>query len=92
MLFPEAHRTELTHELLRLSCVEPTLRPTELTIPHFRALSDAYGQLCSQSQGLISYEFREEQRLKRLHRKQGTPHHTEAPPAPVEEEEENKEH
>lgn len=71
MLFPEAERPELTHELLRRSCVEPTLRPTELTIPHFRALADAYSQLCAQHQGLVSYDFREEQRLKRLHRKPG---------------------
>ncbi|KAG5265884.1 hypothetical protein AALO_G00247390 [Alosa alosa] len=96
MLFPEAERPELTQELLRRACVEPTLRPTELTIPHFRALADAYGQLCARQQGLASYEFREEQRLKRLHRKRDDagaattvgPPHKESRPAPRDEAEE----
>lgn len=69
MLFPEAERSEMAYELLRRACLEPTLRPAELTIPHFRALADAYSQLCAQQQGLASYDFREEQRLKRLQRK-----------------------
>ncbi|KAF7658783.1 hypothetical protein LDENG_00007360 [Lucifuga dentata] len=73
MLFPEARRAELAREMMFQADVEPTLRPTELTIPHIRALADAYAHLCSKEPGLLSYEFREELRLKHLGRKIKTP-------------------
>ncbi|XP_026155436.1 dimethyladenosine transferase 1, mitochondrial [Mastacembelus armatus] len=72
-LFPEACRMELTQEMMEKADVDPTLRPTELTIPHIRALADAYAHLCSQEPSLLSYEFREELRMKRLTRQINTP-------------------
>uniref|UniRef100_UPI0037E8C396 dimethyladenosine transferase 1, mitochondrial n=1 Tax=Semicossyphus pulcher TaxID=241346 RepID=UPI0037E8C396 len=71
-LFPEACRVELTQEMLRKADVDPTLRPTELTIPQFRALADAYAHLCTHEPSLISYEFREELRLKHLAKQRNT--------------------
>ncbi|KAJ8341827.1 hypothetical protein SKAU_G00341180 [Synaphobranchus kaupii] len=65
MLFPEARRLELAEVMLRTADVDPTLRPTQLSIPHFRALADAYGRLCVQNPGLAAYEFREELGRKR---------------------------
>ncbi|XP_030641973.1 dimethyladenosine transferase 1, mitochondrial [Chanos chanos] len=60
MLFPESRRLELAEQLLRESDVDPTLRPVDLTLSHFRALADTYSRLCAQNQGLIDYDFREE--------------------------------
>ncbi|XP_029981987.1 dimethyladenosine transferase 1, mitochondrial [Sphaeramia orbicularis] len=74
-LFPEARRAELTEEMMQKADVDPTLRPTELTIPQFRALSDAYAHLCNRDPDLLSYEHREELRLSHLARPNGnTPH------------------
>ncbi|XP_047466853.1 dimethyladenosine transferase 1, mitochondrial [Mugil cephalus] len=72
-LFPEARRDELTQELMRKADVDPVLRPTELTIPQFRALADSYAHLCEREAGLFHYEFREELRLKHLARKRNVP-------------------
>ncbi|XP_020356556.1 dimethyladenosine transferase 1, mitochondrial [Oncorhynchus kisutch] len=72
MLFPEAQRPELAEVMMREADVDPTLRPTELSIPDFRALADAYSHLCSENQGLLTYDFREELRLKHLHRRPGS--------------------
>ncbi|XP_049918504.1 dimethyladenosine transferase 1, mitochondrial [Epinephelus moara] len=68
-LFPEACRVELTKEMMQKADVDPTLRPTELTIPQFRALADAYAHLCTHEPGLLGFEYREELRLKNLARK-----------------------
>ena len=59
---------ELTREMMQRADVDPILRPTELTIPHVRALADAYAHLCMHEPGLLTYEFREELRLKHLNR------------------------
>ncbi|XP_061599192.1 dimethyladenosine transferase 1, mitochondrial [Cololabis saira] len=67
-LFPEACRLELTQEIMQKADVDPVTRPAELTIPQIRALADAYAQLCSREPGLLSYEHREELRLKHLAR------------------------
>ncbi|XP_008275091.1 dimethyladenosine transferase 1, mitochondrial [Stegastes partitus] len=72
-LFPEARRVELTQEMMQKADVDPVLRPPELTIPHIRALADAYAHLCIREPGLLSYEFREELRLKHLARKSKAP-------------------
>lgn len=72
-LFPEACRVELTREMMQKADVDPTLRPTELTIPQIRALADAYAHLCAHEPGLLSYEFREELRLRHLARIRNTP-------------------
>ncbi|KAG7226244.1 hypothetical protein INR49_002994 [Caranx melampygus] len=68
-LFPEGCRMELTQEMMQKADVDPTLRPTELTIPQFRALVDAYAHLCIQEPSLLSYEHREELRMMRLQKK-----------------------
>lgn len=57
--------------MLRTADVDPTLRPTQLSIPQFRALSDAYGRLCAENPGLAAHEFREELRQKRRSRAAG---------------------
>ncbi|KAM6969702.1 dimethyladenosine transferase 1, mitochondrial [Tautogolabrus adspersus] len=72
-LFPEACRFELTQEMMQKADVDPTLRPTELTIPHIRALADAYAHLCTHEPSLIKYEFREELRMKNLAKQRSTP-------------------
>lgn len=72
-LFPEACRVELTQEMMQKADVDPTLRPTELTIPQIRALADAYAHLCTHEPSLLSYEFREELRLRHLARQRNTP-------------------
>ncbi|XP_013866076.1 dimethyladenosine transferase 1, mitochondrial [Austrofundulus limnaeus] len=69
MLFPEAHRPEMTQEMMQRADVDPVLLPTHLTIPHIRALADAYAGLCAEEPGLLSYEFREELRLKHARKK-----------------------
>lgn len=71
-LFPEACRVELTQEMMQKADVDPILRPTELTIPQFRALADAYAHLCEHEPALLAYEFREELRLKHVARKSNT--------------------
>ncbi|XP_034714036.1 dimethyladenosine transferase 1, mitochondrial isoform X2 [Etheostoma cragini] len=72
-LFPEACRVELTQEMMQKADVDPTLRPTDLTIPQFRALADAYAHFCCHDPSLLSYEFREELRLKHLARQRNKP-------------------
>ncbi|XP_034077857.1 dimethyladenosine transferase 1, mitochondrial [Gymnodraco acuticeps] len=75
-LFPEASRFELTQKMLQNADVDPTLRPTELTIPQFRALADAYAHLCMHEPSLLHYEFREELRLKPLTKQGNKPEDT----------------
>ncbi|XP_017269554.1 dimethyladenosine transferase 1, mitochondrial [Kryptolebias marmoratus] len=72
-LFPEVCRAELTQEMMQQADVDPVLRPTELTIPHVRALTEAYAQLCAHEPDLLGYEFREELRLKHLSRNKRMP-------------------
>lgn len=82
-LFPEGCRMELTQEMMQKADVDPTLRPTELTIPQFRALVDAYAHLCIQEPSLLSYEHREELRLMRLQSHGNTLVNTFTPPSPL---------
>ncbi|XP_077406587.1 dimethyladenosine transferase 1, mitochondrial [Vanacampus margaritifer] len=72
MLFPDACRDALTEELMCKADVDPTLRPTELTIPHVKVLADVYADMCARDPLLLGYEFREELRLKRLAKQRGT--------------------
>lgn len=72
-LFPEACRAELTQEMMQRADVDPVLQPTELTIPHIRALSDAYAHLCAHEPRLSSYEFREELSLKHQRKNEHKP-------------------
>ncbi|XP_061650280.1 dimethyladenosine transferase 1, mitochondrial isoform X1 [Phyllopteryx taeniolatus] len=84
MLFPEACRDALTEELMCKADVEPTLRPTELSIPHFKALADVYAHMCSREPLLLGYDFREELRLKHLAKRRGMQTNTPQamPPSP----------
>nr|XP_046268016.1 dimethyladenosine transferase 1, mitochondrial isoform X2 [Scatophagus argus] len=75
-LFPEGCRVELTQEMMQKADVDPTLRPTELTISQIRALADAYAHLCTHEPGLLSYEFREELRLGHITRQSNAPKDT----------------
>ncbi|XP_061897094.1 dimethyladenosine transferase 1, mitochondrial-like [Entelurus aequoreus] len=70
MLFPEASRDALTEEMMHKADVTPTLRPTELTIPHIKALADVYAHMCARDPHLIGFEFRDELRLKHLSRRE----------------------
>ncbi|XP_054652224.1 dimethyladenosine transferase 1, mitochondrial [Dunckerocampus dactyliophorus] len=71
MLFPEACREALTEEMMHKADVEPTRRPTELTIPHIKALVDVYAHMCIRDPHLRGYEYREELRLKHLAKQRG---------------------
>ncbi|XP_033859580.3 dimethyladenosine transferase 1, mitochondrial [Acipenser ruthenus] len=71
MLFPEARRSQLAEQMLLTADVDPTLRPTELSISHFRNLAEAYSRLCEADAGLFSYEFRDELRQKKKQRRPG---------------------
>ncbi|XP_028995630.1 dimethyladenosine transferase 1, mitochondrial [Betta splendens] len=72
-LFPEARRAELTKETMQKADVDPTLRPTELTIPQIRALADAYAHLCAHEPDLLGFEFREELGMKHQSRSGNAP-------------------
>ncbi|KAM9316729.1 dimethyladenosine transferase 1, mitochondrial [Gastrophryne carolinensis] len=65
ILFPEKHRKELTDKMLVLASVQPTVRPSELSIKHFRDLCNAYRELCDQDPELFAFNFREELHKKR---------------------------
>nr|KAF6508573.1 transcription factor B1, mitochondrial [Rousettus aegyptiacus] len=60
MLFPETRRPESTGKLLELADVDPTLRPRQLSVSHFKSLCDAYRQMCDEDPRLFAYNFREE--------------------------------
>ncbi|ELW72747.1 Dimethyladenosine transferase 1, mitochondrial [Tupaia chinensis] len=60
MLFPEAQRVESTGRLLRLADVDPTLRPSQLSLSHFKSLCDVYRMMCDEDPHLFAYNFREE--------------------------------
>ncbi|XP_056423029.1 dimethyladenosine transferase 1, mitochondrial [Hyla sarda] len=66
LLFPEENRTKLTEQILTISNVEPTLRPTELSMKHFKGLCNSYRELCDRDPNLFFYNFREELRQKRM--------------------------
>ncbi|XP_073528528.1 dimethyladenosine transferase 1, mitochondrial [Phyllobates terribilis] len=66
LLFPEEQRTELTEQILTLAGVEPTMRPSELSMKHFQGLCNAYRELCDRDPDLFAYNFREELRLKKI--------------------------
>ena len=69
MLFPEARRLESTGKLLQLADVDPTLRPTQLSVSHFKSLCDVYRKMCDEDPHLFAYNFREE--LKQKSEKRG---------------------
>ncbi|XP_069344975.1 dimethyladenosine transferase 1, mitochondrial [Eulemur rufifrons] len=60
MLFPEAQRLESTGRLLQWADVDPTLRPSHLSMSHFKSLCDVYRKMCDEDPHLFAYNFREE--------------------------------
>uniref|UniRef100_A0A8C0MNS0 rRNA adenine N(6)-methyltransferase n=1 Tax=Canis lupus familiaris TaxID=9615 RepID=A0A8C0MNS0_CANLF len=60
MLFPQIHRVESTGKLLELADVDPTLRPSQLSVSHFKSLCDVYRKMCDEDPHLFAYNFREE--------------------------------
>ncbi|XP_075858964.1 dimethyladenosine transferase 1, mitochondrial isoform X2 [Microcebus murinus] len=60
MLFPEAQRLESTGRLLQWADIDPTLRPRQLSISHFKSLCDVYRKMCDEDPHLFAYNFREE--------------------------------
>ncbi|XP_042558012.1 dimethyladenosine transferase 1, mitochondrial isoform X1 [Dipodomys spectabilis] len=65
MLFPEAQRLESTGRLLQQADIDPTLRPTQLSVLHFKSLCDIYRRMCDEDPQLFAYNFREELRQKK---------------------------
>ncbi|KAM5324242.1 dimethyladenosine transferase 1, mitochondrial isoform 3-T3 [Glossophaga mutica] len=65
MLFPEAQRLESTGRLLQRADVDPTLRPTQLSVSHFGSLCDVYRKMCDEDPHLFAYNFREECKKKK---------------------------
>ncbi|XP_062953677.1 dimethyladenosine transferase 1, mitochondrial [Cynocephalus volans] len=60
MLFPAAQRLESTGRLLQWADIDPTLRPCQLSIAHFKSLCDVYRKMCDEDPHLFAYNFREE--------------------------------
>lgn len=65
MLFPEAQRLESTGRLLQSADIDPTLRPTHLSLMHFKSLCDVYRKMCDEDPQLFAYNFREELKQKK---------------------------
>ncbi|KAM5150942.1 dimethyladenosine transferase 1, mitochondrial-like [Callospermophilus lateralis] len=65
MLFPAAQCLESTGRLLQLADVDPTLRPTQLSVLHFKNLCDIYRKMCDEDPQLFAYNFREELKQSR---------------------------
>lgn len=65
ILFPEAERLEKAEQMLMLADVDPTLRPTQLSMFHFKSLCDVYRKMCEDDPKLFAYNYREELKEKR---------------------------
>ncbi|NWW51459.1 TFB1M transferase, partial [Pedionomus torquatus] len=65
-LFPESGRLKRTEQLMMTANVEPTLRPFQLSMSHFRNLCDTYRKMCDEDPGLFVYDYREELRQKKM--------------------------
>ncbi|XP_050642767.1 dimethyladenosine transferase 1, mitochondrial [Macaca thibetana thibetana] len=70
MLFPEAQRLENTGRLLELADIDPTLRPRQLSISHFKSLCEVYRRMCDEDPQLFAYNFREELRQRKIKKKE----------------------
>ncbi|XP_036622818.1 dimethyladenosine transferase 1, mitochondrial [Trichosurus vulpecula] len=62
ILFPQADRSKSTEKMLMLADVDPTLRPAQLSILHFKNLCDVYRKMCDEDPNLFAYNFRDELR------------------------------
>ncbi|XP_053238210.1 dimethyladenosine transferase 1, mitochondrial isoform X2 [Podarcis raffonei] len=65
VLFPEAERLEKAEQLLKLADVDPILRPTQLSMFHFKSLCDVYRKMCDEDPKLFTYNYRDELTEKR---------------------------
>uniref|UniRef100_A0A5F8H1J0 rRNA adenine N(6)-methyltransferase n=1 Tax=Monodelphis domestica TaxID=13616 RepID=A0A5F8H1J0_MONDO len=65
ILFPQAERSKNTEKMLMLADVDPTLRPSQLSILHFKNLCDVYRKMCDENPNLFAYNFREELKQKK---------------------------
>nr|XP_056709247.1 dimethyladenosine transferase 1, mitochondrial [Euleptes europaea] len=65
ILFPEAERLKKAEQMLMLADVDPTLRPTQLSMFHFKNLCNVYRKMCDEDPKLFAYNFREELRENR---------------------------
>lgn len=52
-----------------LADVDPTLRPTQLSMFHFKNLCDVYRKMCDEDPKLFTYNFREELKEKKKRKK-----------------------
>lgn len=68
ILFPERERLKKTEQLMMAADVDPTLRPVQLTMSHFRSLCNAYRKMCDEDPNLFAYNYREELRQKKRKR------------------------
>lgn len=57
-----------TEQLMMAADVDPTLRPVQLTMSHFRSLCNAYRKMCDEDPNLFAYNYREELRQKKRKR------------------------
>ncbi|OXB66563.1 hypothetical protein ASZ78_010842, partial [Callipepla squamata] len=65
ILFPESERLKKTEQLMMAADVDPTLRPFQLTMSHFRNLCNTYRKMCDEDPSLFAYNYREELRQKK---------------------------
>ncbi|NWI15566.1 TFB1M transferase, partial [Crypturellus soui] len=65
ILFPERERLKKTEELMMAADVDPTLRPVQLSMSHFRNLCNVYRKMCDEDPSLFAYNYREELRQKK---------------------------
>ncbi|KAF7254429.1 Dimethyladenosine transferase 1, mitochondrial [Varanus komodoensis] len=72
ILFPEKERLEKAEKMLMLADVDPTLRPTQLSIFHFKSLCDVYRKMCDEDPNLFAYNFRDELKEKKIGKKSFT--------------------
>ncbi|XP_061482335.1 dimethyladenosine transferase 1, mitochondrial [Rhineura floridana] len=69
ILFPEAERLEKAEQMLMLADVDRTLRPTQLSMFHFKSLCDVYRKMCDEDPNLFAYNYRHELAEKRKRKK-----------------------
>ncbi|XP_015713744.1 dimethyladenosine transferase 1, mitochondrial isoform X2 [Coturnix japonica] len=68
ILFPEKERLKRTEQLMMAADVDPTLRPFQLTMSHFRNLCNMYRKMCDEDSSLFAYNYREELAQKKRKR------------------------
>ncbi|KAM6271474.1 dimethyladenosine transferase 1, mitochondrial isoform 4-T7 [Spheniscus humboldti] len=64
-LFPESGRLKRTEQLMMTADVDPTLRPFQLSMSHFRNLCNTYRKMCDEDPSLFAYSYREELRQRK---------------------------